>query len=617
MSMEKFSSPFPFVAIVGQDKVKKAILLSYICPQIGGILLSGEKGTAKSTLVRGLSQLLDINFVELPLNASEDMLVGSVDIERAIRYGENNIEYGLLKKAHMGILYIDEVNLLSEHIVNILLNVSASGVNVIEREGISHHHKSDFILVGSMNPEEGQLRTHFLDRFGLYVSLRGEMDIDLRCEIIRRRLEYEKNPKQFCDKYKEETERLRSKLLLAKTLLNKVHIPKDIIRFASDISTESSCQGHRAEIILCYTAVAIAVLDGRVEVSEDDVKEATFFVLPHRIKESFDISEVQVDKKCESQNNDTLDNEDLFERQDLIDEESNIDNANKDSIDNSNVRENSERIEPHFEEYDISLDKVSNKKIEGEGKRLKVKTNSKRGRYIRYRTPKGKATDIAVDATLRSASMHKNSSEHLLVTINKDDIRQKVRESRSGATILFLVDASGSMGAKRRMSAVKGAVFSILSDAYEKRDKVAIVSFRNDSAKVLLNFTRSIDLAQKSLKVLATGGKTPLAYGLVKAKELLRVDRIKNKDALQYLVIVSDGKANISIRSENCLDEVLQIASTFTYPNLNILVLDTESGQMNFGFSKKLATSCNAKYVQLNKTSKQEIEAHVKNFVRR
>lgn len=624
---------FPFLAVKGQERIKRALILNVINPKIGGVLISGEKGTAKSTLVRGLSNVLsDIRVVNLPLNVTEDRLVGSIDIKKAIDEGKKGLDSGILKDAHNQILYIDEVNLLSEYIVNILLEVTSTKTNNVQREGISVSHPSDFILIGSMNPEEGILRSQFIDRFGLYVEAISEDDIDTRTEIIKRRLEYEKNPKLYCEKWQKENENLKTMIYKSKENLKSIKISKENLEFAAGISKEGRCSGHRAEIILIEASRAIAALNCNSVIEEDYIKEAATYVLPHRLREEICIDEIASDQNCDdnSNNSDAQEtsisndyNQDTKNHNDEILE--NINNFDDRSVENKNESSIGEKIEDNIEDIQEINDKLTinvafdaKKDVKGSGKRNKVKTDIKQGRYIKYKIPHGKINDIAIDATLRIAACNqkKRKNNGLAVNIKTEDLREKVREKRTGATILFLVDASGSMGAKKRMGAVKGAVLSLLNDAYQKRDSVGVIAFRKDSADVLLNITRSVDLAQKCLKDISIGGKTPLALGLYKAYEILRTNKIKNKDALQYLVIVSDGKANVGLKTNNCLDDALSIAENIKADGIKSMVIDTESGYIQYGFAKELSKKLDSSYVKISNINKSEIESNIKDLIK-
>ncbi|ABW19859.1 VWA domain-containing protein [Alkaliphilus oremlandii] len=621
---------FPFAAVCGQERVKKALILNVINPNIGGVLISGEKGTAKSTLVRGLANIIgDRAVINLPLNITEDRLVGSVDINKAIQYGRKELEEGILKKAHHQFLYIDEVNLLSAYIVNILLEVASTGVNIIEREGISYQHDSKFSLIGSMNPEEGTLGSQFIDRFGLYVETKGEEDLNIRLEIMKRRLAYEKNPEGFCKSWAVASKAVEMNIREATNLLNYVRITEADYQLASDIGKEGRCAGHRAEIILIEAARAIAAFNKRTYITQEDMKEASFYVLPHRMREQVSIEEVIEKNKA----SDSL-AENRAEESHHQNHSGEIDSSADKPISNGDYDGDSEHgdssaegsVSSHTVEdieafgEDLSMDMVwqSRFAVKGSGKRNKVKTDSKEGRYIRYRIPKGRPKDIAFDATFRIAACSQGgrNREGLSLVIRSGDIREKVREKHTGATILFVVDASGSMGAKRRMGAVKGAVLSLLNDAYQKRDNVGIIAFRKDGADTLLNITRSVDLAQKCLTNLPTGGKTPLASGLYKAYELLKIDRIKNADALQYIVLVSDGKGNVPLFSENAIEDAYHVGEKIRNENIKSMVLDTENGYIQLGFAKKLAEKMDSAYIKMNHISSKEIEDNVKGFIR-
>ena len=283
---------YPFTAIVGQDEMKLALLLNAINPSIGGVLIEGEKGTAKSTAVRALPSLLPpmetgtdaMTVVELPINATEDRVVGSINLEKALQEGVKAFEPGILHAAHQNILYVDEVNLLDDHIVDILLDVAAMGVNTVEREGVSHSHPSRFILVGTMNPEEGDLRPQLLDRFGLSVMVYGEQDPAQRMEVIKRRLAFGDAPEAFIASYEESEQAVHERLLQSRKLLPTI-IPSDdsLLKIAS-ISIGVGVDGHRSDITMMHTARAHAVFHGRSQIIDDDIKVAARLTLKHRMR---------------------------------------------------------------------------------------------------------------------------------------------------------------------------------------------------------------------------------------------------------------------------------------------------------------------------------------------
>lgn len=276
---------FPFTAVVGQEEMKLALILNLIYPEIGGVLIVGEKGTAKSTIVRAMQNLqTGISVVELPLATTEDKLIGSIDVEQAIKTGEIVFEPGILHKAHRQILYVDEVNLLEDHLVDVLLDVAAMGVNYIERESISYSHPSRFVLVGTMNPEEGEIRPQLLDRFGLSVNVCGERDMDARTEILRRRLKYERDAQSFIQEYHQLETELAKRIELAKTLIPQVTFDEEHLEFIAEIGIKLKVDGHRADLTLLKTAIAIAAYNGESKLVESDILKAAELVLPHRMR---------------------------------------------------------------------------------------------------------------------------------------------------------------------------------------------------------------------------------------------------------------------------------------------------------------------------------------------
>jgi len=603
-------SIYPFAAVCGQDDVKLALILNLINPRIGGVLISGEKGTAKSTMTRGLAMLADVNMVNIPLNITEDRLVGSIDIKEAVSGGKIKLEPGLLHDADGGIIYIDEVNLLSEHITNILLEVSSTGENIVEREGISARHSSEFVLIGSMNPEEGRLRPAFIDRFGLYVEAKGEADISMRREIIRRRIEYESAPAAFALKWEVDSAALTETIENARKRLSEVCVGNEQFIFVAKLAREGGCSGHRAEIATIETAKALAALDGVFAVSDDHIMQAAKLSLPHRLRESLTSPELQSPSQPDSGGK----NEDGEQSAQIAD-------TNDFSEDASEIRRDETTVEEQWDDIvygsEIPINvKFADKAAGGIGKRSKSKSGTKRGRYVRSRRPKDKVSDLALDATIRCAAVHGKSEDcKLAVDIRTDDIREKVREHRCGATILFIVDASGSMGARRRMGAVKGAIISLLNDAYEKRDSVGLVVFRGESAEVLLDITRSAQLAHKRLKELRTGGKTPLALGLMQAHNLLLTEKIKTPDALQCVVLVSDGRSNVPLFSASAFDDAVKAAGKLKAQDVRCMVLDTETGYIQYGYAKSLAQELGAEYIKLSAVSSSEVESKVKDFI--
>lgn len=283
--MKGMQESYPFTAIVGQEAMKKGLLLNLIHPNLGGVLIRGEKGTAKSTAVRALADLMpDLQVINLPVSATEDRVVGTLDIEHAILEGEKRFEPGILAAAHGNILYVDEINLLDDSIVDALLDAAAMGVNTVEREGISHSHPSRFILVGTMNPEEGELRPQLLDRFALSVEVQGERDVQSRMEVVRRRLSFELDPTVFRRSYEREQAELYELIMGAQERLKQIDPSEEMLEWAVTVGIRLEVDGHRSDITLIKTAMALAALAGRSRVLQEDLMEAAMFVMPHRMR---------------------------------------------------------------------------------------------------------------------------------------------------------------------------------------------------------------------------------------------------------------------------------------------------------------------------------------------
>ena len=629
---------YPFSAVVGQEKLKKALLINVVNPLVGGVLISGEKGTAKSTLVRGLGNLIqNMEVVELPLNITEDRLVGAIDIEKAVVEGKRTINNSVLMEANSNILYVDEVNLLSESIINALLEVSQSGISHVEREGISFTHESSFVLVGTMNPEEGGLRPQLLDRFGLYVDVSGSEDLNERVIIIKRRIEYEEDPHLFINKWKNKDEEIWNKIKTARELIQKVEVSKEIMKLASEISLKANCSGHRAEIVMVEAAKAIAVLNGRKNIIIEDIKEASELALPHRMRDvppnvseteedqdenNEEDTQEQEDSNEDLENDETLDEPPMEEEQEeeISDEEYDMEEYGnqEDTFDlPSSDEETIDEIGDIFKVRDLDIKPLDRKKRKGSGRRSIVKTGELQGRYARHTISKGKPRDIAFDATLRAAAPYQRLRDKngLALAIKEYDLREKIREKRTGCTILFVVDASGSMGAQRRMEAVKGAIMSLLTDAYEKRDSVGMVAFRKEDAELILGITRSVDLAHKKLEALPTGGKTPLSLGMYRGYEVLKAAIKKDPDIIPVMVLISDGRGNVSFQGDDPHKEALEMAEKIALEGIQTIVIDTEQDYIKLHLAEEIAKCMDASYSKLEDLKADEIFTLVKDNI--
>ncbi|CAI8039607.1 Uncharacterized protein Rv2850c [Geodia barretti] len=612
--------------------MKRALLLNAINPRIGGVLVRGKKGTAKSTAVRSLAALLpqvpvvpgcpyscqpgapqdvcqwcqqagmpggpsarQVRIVDLPVGATEDRLVGSLDIEQAIKSGEKNFEPGLIASAHRGILYIDEVNLLNDHLVDVLLDAAAMGRNYVEREGISVSHDAEFMLVGTMNPEEGDLRPQLLDRFGLAVEAE------------------------------------RERLLSSQQRLAEVVVPDSILELITDICAEYQVDGLRGDIVMYKTASTIAAYEGRTVVDVEDVREAALMALLHRQRRQ----PFQQPHLVTEQLDNMLDD---FQNQQRDREPSNDqDSGNDDPGDSDSDREPDPSEDQAEEPTDAALGDewfevgdpyaVQNLQVQppdrrarhSSGRRATTVSGTSVGRYVGARLPEGPASDLALDATLRAAAPHQQSRRQAAdgdasaLLIEPWDVREKVRETHTGSLILFVVDASGSMGAQRRMVAVKGAVMSLLLDAYQRRDRVGLIAFRGTGAEVLLPPTGSVEMAQWCLQEMPTGGRTPLARALYLAMETLETERLKDRDVLPLLVLMSDGRANVTLagdQSSNVLnlpDEVRHLSETVASAKIPAVVVDTEQDFIKLELARNIADAMSARYIKLDDLAAQSL----------
>ncbi|MEW6102231.1 MAG: putative cobaltochelatase [bacterium] len=646
---------FPFTAIVGQERMKKALILNAINTQISGVLIRGEKGTAKSTAARALANLLPeievvkdcpfschpereelmceqcrnrktqgenlpvikrkIQVVNLPVGSTEDRVVGTLDIEHALKTGEKRFEPGVLADANRAILYVDEVNLLDDHIVDVLLDSAAMGINTIEREGVSYSHPAHFILIGTMNPEEGELRPQLLDRFGLCVNIEGIDEPKERVTIIKRREQFEEDPAKFAAEWEKEERRLSEAILTARRLLKDVVFPDDMLDLIAKIAVDMRVDGHRADIFMVKTAKTIAAFNQRTEVTEDDVKEAAEFVLPHRIRKKPHQGEKTEQQKLEQtfkKHKEEKKQTDGYQNQDKE-----MNNCQPQARQDAS-KETLFDVDRQFQVKELNLAKERELK-EGTGRRSKTISDDKRGRYIKSCLPKERKDDIAFDATFRAAAPHQikrnKVSENQKIIITPQDIRQKQREKKVGNLIVFVVDASGSMGASQRMSAAKGAILSLLTDSYQKRDRVSMVSFKQDRAEVLLPLTNSVELASQKLSELPTGGRTPLSSGLQLGFEIIKQELRKNKRLATLMVLVSDGKANVSIeKGGKPFEEAKAIAYRIKEARVKSLVIDTERGFVRLGRLQELSLALGGKYYSLEEIKAENVSCLIREF---
>ncbi|MFI1565763.1 putative cobaltochelatase [Streptomyces sp. NPDC020490] len=660
------STPFPFTAVVGQDDLRLALLLNAVSPAVGGVLVRGEKGTAKSTAVRALSALLPevavvpgcrfscdpaapdpscpdgphepgagttrpARMVELPVGASEDRLVGALDIERALAEGVKAFEPGLLADAHRGILYVDEVNLLHDHLVDLLLDAAAMGASYVEREGVSVRHAARFLLVGTMNPEEGELRPQLLDRFGLTVEVAASREPDQRVEVVRRRLAYDDDPAGFAARWAGEEAAVRQRITAARELLPQVRLGDGALRQIAVVCSAFEVDGMRADIVMARTATALAAWAGRTDVLAEDVRQAALLALPHRRRRNpFDAPGLDENKLDE-----TLEE---FSRDDDPDPDSDPDpgpdgggpdggggqpapDAGPQGGDTGARPEAGEGGEPQAsgaseqaparaaEPFRAKVLSVPGIGEGAAGRRSRARTEH--GRTTGARRPQGALTKLHLAATVQAAAPHQRArgrSGRGLV-VRRDDLRQATREGREGNLVLFVVDASGSMAARQRMSAVKGAVLSLLLDAYQRRDKVGLVTFRGSAAEVALPPTSSVDAAAARLESLPTGGRTPLAAGLLRAHEVLRVEKLRDPARRALVVVVTDGRAT---GGPEPVALAGRAARLFAADGVASVVVDCESGPVRLGLAGRLADELGGAAVTLDELRADSIAGLVR-----
>jgi magnesium chelatase subunit D len=654
---------FPFTALVGQEAMKTALLLNAISPSIGGVLIYGEKGTAKSTAVRGLAALLpeievtvdcpyscnperiwprcpqcaplvtrgeilprskrQVRVVNLPVGATEDRLLGTFDLERAIQQGERHFEPGLLAQANRGILYIDEVNLLSHHLVDVLLDAAASGEHTVEREGVSFSHPARFILIGTMNPEEGELRPQLLDRFGLAVEVKGINEPEARTEVVKRHIAFEHNPQRFCQQWQQAEQDERERIKRARSLVREAVLGEDMLRLIAHLCLEFAVDGLRADIVIYKTARALAAYAGRTLVTEEDVRQAAQLALVHRLRrQPFDKPQVDPGKLADvirqhhtpppgsdapasSPTPRTADSENRTSRQETM--------------------EGNDQLFPigaPFPVRPLTTPTQNVQKTVGDGLRSPIRRDTPRGRYVGSCIPRSgpqRLHDIALDATLRAAAPYQQErrvargEQAIGLLLTSVDLRAKVRETKTGNLILLVLDASGSMGVEKRMVATKGATLSLLLDAYQRRDQVGLIIVRGEEAQVALAPTNSVERAECALRTLPTGGRTPLSHGLVLAADTVLQYQRRHRELRPLVVIVSDGRANVALRpGQDPTAETKAVAAAIRRLGIPCLVIDTETGVIRFHLAQEIALALGARCMALEQLAAEKIVRTVK-----
>jgi magnesium chelatase subunit D len=687
------SGGFPFTAVVGMEELQLALILAAISPAIGGVLIRGEKGTAKSTAVRALTEVLppvDVEpgcrfscdpdhpdpacpdgphqssgaaadaltrparLVELPVGATEDRVLGSLHLERALAEGVTAYEPGLLAAAHRGLLYVDEVNLLHDHLVDVLLDAAAMGRATVERDGVSVTHPARFVLVGTMNPEEGELRPQLLDRFGLTVDVVASRDPAVRVEVMRARLAYEAEPSSFIARYDGAQRELAERIVKARDLLREVILTDAALRQIAEICASFDVDGMRADLVTARTAVAHAAWSGRTVVEVDDVRAAAKLALPHRRRRNpFDAPGLDEEQLEQAINNSTpppdpddnpdgpggpggagsgpdadvgadeadgadpagrggdssadpaeLDGGDDVARGEAGPGSGNPADPNDpdESADSRPGPASAGEVVGSSEPYKARLLRVQSAGAGVAGRRSRAITDV--GRVVGDRPRAGRESGRPhLLATIRSAAPHQHTRGHTGagLAVRASDVRLAVREGREGNLVLFCVDASGSMGTKKRMGEVKTAIVSLLLDAYQRRDTVGLVTFAGATATVALPPTGSVETAVRRLESLPTGGRTPLAEGLLQTADVLRIAAIRDPRRRPLLVLVTDGRAT---HGDNAFARARQAAGWLAQQGIATVVVDCEPHRgVRLGLAAELAVDLGAEYLDLGEVA--------------
>jgi magnesium chelatase subunit D len=548
----------PFSAVVGQDDAKLALLLAAIQPRLGGVLLRGHKGSAKTTLARGFAALLpgDAPFVELPLGATEDRVLGSIDLSELLGQGKVHHRPGLLAAADGGVLYVDEINLLADHLVDSLLDVAVSGVNRIEREGVSHSHPARFVLVASMNPEEGELRPQLLDRFGLAVDIETSLDAAERIAAVSAQLAADADPASL-------SAALDADAALRVALASAVSasVPDDVIELATRVALAVGAEGLRADLMLCRAAAALAGWERRGIATDDDVRRVAPFVLAHRRRRT------------------------PFEDPGLTDHE--LDDAFRapePEPDDSRDPTRGDEEQQHAPDP-AGAPRLPPVRASGATPGRRTQASGSRGRFVRDVAASPDASSIAAVPSAVSVATRRVAQPD--AAVRAEDLRAAVRESPVGCLVVLVVDASGSMGAQKRIATAKGLALALLTDAYQHRDRVALVTFRDEGADVVLRPTGSVEIARARLTELTTGGTTPLAAGLDAARELAR--RATRDQGLEPLfVVLTDGRATVG--GDDPIATSHAAARRIAAYGSPALVVDMEAGPVRLGLAPQLAT---------------------------
>lgn len=630
---------YPFSALVGHDRLRLALVLCAVRPDIGGVLIRGEKGTAKSTAVRALAAVLgqvddDARLVELPIGATEDRVVGSLDLQKVLRDGEHAFSPGLLARAHGGVLYVDEVNLLHDHLVDVLLDAAAMGRVHIERDGVSHSHDARFVLIGTMNPEEGELRPQLLDRFGLTVDVAASRDVDVRVEVIRSRLAYEADPAGFAARYAKADTELAGQIAAARAAVTDVVLPDNELRRIAALCAAFDVDGMRADLVLARTAVAHAAWRGSSTVEEQDIRVAAELALPHRRRrDPFDDPGLDPDRLDEALSQTEEAPEDPepdpeppgggsddpgespapqgdSQGPDAQSSDSQSSDAQGDGQSEEQAPKRSGAPQTRSSAPPAATFRTKALVVPGVGEGApgrRSRARNRTGSTVGSTDVPGEGHGTHVFATLLAAV---NNQRHPgRPRVQADDVRRAVREGREGNLVIFVVDASGSMAARDRMAAVGGATMSLLRDAYQRRDKVAVITFRGQRADLLLPPTSSVYIAGRRLARFDTGGKTPLAQGLLAARDVVLREKARDRARRPLVVVITDGRAT---GGPDPLGRTRTAARLLVAEGVAAVVVDCETSFVRLGLAELLAQQLEAPAVRLAQLQAGELTSLVK-----
>jgi magnesium chelatase subunit D len=666
---------FPFSAVVGSDDLATALLLTTVSPEVGGVLVRGEKGTAKSTMVRALAALLpeqqvvqgcrfgcdpadpDPNcpdgphrnavsvrrparLVELPVGATEDRVTGSLDLHQALGEGRVRYQPGLLAAANRGILYVDEVNLLHDHLVDLLLDAAAMNRSTVERDGVSVSHAARLVLVDTMNPEEGELRPQLLDRFGLTVEIAAPRDPELRAEVVRRRMAFDADPDALLARFAEDEAALQARIVAARRLLPEVRLSDRALTTIARVCAGFEVDGMRADLVTARAAAAHAAWQGRTDVTRADIRAAARLALPHRRRRNpFDapgLDEELLDRLLGEEDQEPEPDGPPDEGRPPAnrppsdaesgeapsgppasepttpppapDRPTDQAPADREPADTAGptaggAGPSPTRVAAGGEPYRTRLLAVRGSGRGTAGRRSRALTSV--GRTVGA-SPDAEGRRMHLPATIRAASPHQAARGRAggRVRFRPGDLRLAVAEGRESNLVLFCVDASGSMAGRRRMEAVKTAVLSLLLDAYQRRDKVGLVTFRGTAADLVLPPTTSVEAAARRLAELASGGRTPLAEGLLCAADTVRRERIRDPRRRPLLLLVTDGRATAG---PDAVRRARQAADHLRESGVAAVVIDCEQGRIELGLARQLAVRLGADHLRVADVSAEAL----------